>query len=371
MAKLNKLTVKGFKSIKSLEDFELRNLNVLIGANGAGKSNFISLFRLLNNIYHQNLQLYLQKQGGVDSILHFGRKFTNHIHLKFSFEMKKEEFENFYDIELYENHFTSSYELILAPTQDNKMIFENEFVSFLAKSYYHNGHFESPLKDSERLIEYSAKNAIQSWQIYHFHDTSDTAKVKRQHAINDNLALKSDAENLAPYLYMLKANYPNEYQRIVDTIRLVLPFFDDFVQRKSTDLVELEWFQKGRNDTPLKAHILSDGSLRFICLMTLLLQPLELLPDTILIDEPELGLHPYAIAILADVIKQVSEEKQIIISTQSVELVNHFEPNDIVVVNQKEGVSDFERLDNEMLESWLDDYSLGELWKSNLLGGRP
>ena len=170
---------------------------------------------------------------------------------------------------------------------------------------------------------------------------------------------------------MLKDSHIAEYQRIVDTIRLVLPFFDDFVQRENVELVELEWFQKGHFDTPLKAHLLSDGSLRFICLMTLLLQPIELLPDTILIDEPELGLHPYAIAVLADVIKQVSEDKQIIISTQSVELVNHFEPNDIIVVNQENGVSDFERLDNEKLATWLEEYSLGELWTSNLFGGRP
>lgn len=340
MAKLNKLTVKGFKSIKSLEDFELRNLNVLIGANGAGKSNFISLFRFLQKTYQGERLLndFINVQGGVDRILHFGRKHTQDILVELGFD-------------------NITLELKYKLTNDNRLFFYSE------TAYPSQGTIEK----AQNLIEQNILNQ----KIYHFHDTSDTALVKSQSSLNDNLALKSDAENLAPYLYMLKANYPNEYQRIVDTIRLVLPFFDDFVQRKSTDLVELEWFQKGRNDTPLKAHILSDGSLRFICLMTLLLQPLELLPDTILIDEPELGLHPYAIAILADVIKQVSEEKQIIISTQSVELVNYFEPNDVVVVNQKEGVSDFERLDNEMLESWLDDYSLGELWKSNLLGGRP
>lgn len=358
MAKLNKLTVKGFKSIKSLEDFELRNLNVLIGANGAGKSNFIGIFRLLNNIYHQNLQSYLQKKGGIDSFLHFGRKNTEEIYLCFYFAL-------------------NSYEILLSPTLDNKLIFDLEKVYFKGVYYgsktEHLGinHFESPLKDESSTVKNFVKQAIKLWMIYHFHDTSDTAKVKGKHAINDNLALKSDAENLAPYLYMLKAKYRKEYQRIVDTIRLVLPFFDDFVHRENDEFVELEWLQKGHFDTPLKAHYLSDGSLRFICLMTLLLQPLELLPDTILIDEPELGLHPYAIAILADVIKQVSEEKQIIISTQSVELVNHFEPNDVVVVNQKEGVSDFERLDNDKLSSWLEEYSLGELWTSNLFGGRP
>lgn len=340
MAKLDKLTVKGFKSIKSLENFELNNLNVLIGANGAGKSNFISLFRFLRNTYQdeKNFNNYITIQGGVDSFLHFSRKSTQEIVIGLSFVNMA---------------LTLKYKL----TNDNKLFFYDETAI--------------PAQSTITKTQKEIANHINGQKVYHFHDTSDTAKVKGQSAINDNLVLKADGENLSAYLYMLNDKYPNEYQRIVNTIRLVLPFFDEFVIRKNVELVELEWFQKGQPDTPLKAHLLSDGSLRFICLMVLLLQPLELLPDTILIDEPELGLHPYAIAILADVIKQVAEEKQVIISTQSVTLVNYFEPNDVIVVNQKDGVSSFERLDNEKLADWLGDYSLGELWETNLLGGRP
>lgn len=171
---------------------------------------------------------------------------------------------------------------------------------------------------------------------------------------------------------MLSKKYPGEYARIVETIRLVLPFFDDFVHRPGEpEYVELEWVQKGRPDTPLKAHMLSDGSLRFVCLATLLLQPVALLPDTILIDEPELGLHPYAINILADIFKQVAEDKQLIVSTQSVELINELSPDDVIVVDQENGVSTFKRLDEAELSDWLQDYALGELWKRNILGGRP
>lgn len=368
MAKLDKLTVKGFKSIKSLENFELNNLNVLIGANGAGKSNFIGIFRLLNNIYHQNLQRYIKTKGGVDSFFHFGRKNTGELFLKFDFG------NNDFD---YGAVKIDGYSCLLKPTLNNSCLIEQEIMYMFIedRKQVHEWGIgfltdESKIKD-DSLGHMFIQKAFESWKIYHFHDTSDTAKVKGQSAINDNLVLKADGENLSAYLYMLNDKYPNEYQRIVNTIRLVLPFFDEFVIRKNVELVELEWFQKGQPDTPLKAHLLSDGSLRFICLMVLLLQPLELLPDTILIDEPELGLHPYAIAILVDVIKQVAEEKQIIISTQSVTLVNYFKPNDVIVVNQKDGISSFERLDNEKLADWLEDYSLGELWETNLLGGRP
>jgi predicted ATPase len=158
----------------------------------------------------------------------------------------------------------------------------------------------------------------------------------------------------------------------VDTIRLVAPFFGDFVHRQGdAEFIELEWTQKGKPDTPFKAHMLSDGSLRFICLATLLLQPFALLPQTILIDEPELGLHPYAISVLVDIFKQVAEQKQLIVSTQSVELINELSPEDVIVVDQEDGASTFRRFTQEELSGWLEQYSMGELWKRNVIGGRP
>ncbi len=357
MSKVSSLSVEGFKSIRELKNFELNNLNVLIGANGAGKSNFINLFRLLNEIYEQRLQLYVQKQGGPDAILHFGRKTTESIKIHFEFARNGYAFE-------------------LAPTNDNRIVFENERIIFHGDVWESNkllnaGHYEACLKDDRQPVSNYVRAGIKSWKVYHFHDTSDSAKVKQIHSLNDNLSLKSDAANLAAYLRMLKDSYEKEYNRIVSTVRLVLPFFDDFVHRENIENIELEWVQKGKSDTPLKAHMLSDGSLRFICLSTLLLQPIHLLPDTVLIDEPELGLHPYAITVLADILKQVSERKQIIVSTQSVELVNELEPEDVIVVNQKNDESIFERLDNSALSSWLEEYTLGELWKNNIFGGRP
>ena len=357
MSKVSSLSVEGFKSIRELKNFELNNLNVLIGANGAGKSNFINLFRLLNEIYEQRLQLYVQKQGGPDAILHFGRKTTESIKIHFEFARNGYAFE-------------------LAPTNDNRIVFENERIIFHGDIWESNrllntGHYEACLKDDRQPVSNYVRAGIKSWKVYHFHDTSDSSKVKQIHSLNDNLSLKSDAANLAAYLRMLKDSYEKEYNRIVATIRLVLPFFDDFVHRENIENIELEWVQKGKSDTPLKAHMLSDGSLRFICLSTLLLQPIHLLPDTVLIDEPELGLHPYAITVLADILKQVSERKQIIVSTQSVELVNELEPEDVIVVNQKNDESIFERLDSDNLSNWLEEYTLGELWKNNVFGGRP
>jgi predicted ATPase len=173
-------------------------------------------------------------------------------------------------------------------------------------------------------------------------------------------------------LARLHKTFPAAYLRIVDTIKLAAPFFGGFVIRDPLPAtIELEWFEQTDPDTPYKAHVLSDGTLRFICLTTLLMQPTHLLPDTVLIDEPELGLHPYAINLLADMLKQIAETKQVIVSTQSVELLSAFEPEDVVVVERESGTTVLRRLDTAGLKDWLDDYSLGDLWKRNVLGGRP
>lgn len=360
MSSVHSLSITGYKSIRELKDFKLDNLNVLIGANGAGKSNFINLFRLLNEMYEQQFQIYVQKQGGPDALLHFGRGTTERLHAEFYFAR-------------------NGYKFDLVPTADNRLIFERE-ISWFGGVYYSStssavlgtGHNESKLKDAKDGYSPYVRPSVSNWRVYHFHDTSETAKVKQKHPVNDNLRLKADAANLAAYLRMLKDKHESEYQRIVETIRLVAPYFGDFVHRPGDqEYVELEWTQKGRSDTPLKAHILSDGSLRFICLATLLLQPVKLLPDTILIDEPELGLHPYAISVLADIFKQVTEDRQLIVSTQSVELINELSPEDIVVVDQEDGASTFKRFTEHELAGWLEEYSMGEIWKRNILGGRP
>ena len=362
--KINSVTLRGYKSIATLEKFELRNLNVLIGANGAGKSNFISLFKLMAALADGNLQTYVQQQGGPDVLLHGSRKRTEQMDAEIYFKANG-------------SGVANGYRVSLIPTQDNRLIFSRE-ETWINGRYgitslpLGTAHEEAKLKENMQRVSTFVRPAMQSWRQYHFHDTRQTATVKRPHGSNDNMRLKAAADNLAAYLIMLNKDYPEAYKRILDTIKLAAPFFGGFVIREPLpETIELEWFEQADPDTPYKAHVLSDGTLRFICLTTLLLQPEYLLPDTVLIDEPELGLHPYAINLLAEMIKQVAETKQIIVSTQSVELLNAFEPEDIIVVEREQGATVLKRLDSEELGDWLEDYTLGELWKRNILGGRP
>ena len=368
--KLDKLTIKGFKSIRSLEDFELTDLNVLIGGNGAGKSNFIDFFRLLRAMMElplpglgsASLRAYIADGGGSDDFLFNGPKVTEQIET--------------------EMHFgPNAYRFQLSPTADESFLINNE------SRYYEGGDAgwwdigsgnQTPklLRDRKksgvtgpRNIASYIYNSISSWMIYHFHDTSKVAPMRRFETIDDSDYLRFDASNIAPFLLALKDNEAGTYQKIVDTIRLVTPFFNDFVLKPNRkDKVRLRWKHKG-SDYPLKPHHLSDGTIRFICLTTALLQPDP--PSTIIIDEPELGLHPYAIEILAELIQAASRKTQLIISTQSPALVDCFNPEDIIVVNRKEGASTFQRLNKEELTSWLADYSLGDLWRKNIIAGAP
>ena len=361
MPALDKITIKGFKSIRSMEEFELKPLNVLIGANGAGKSNFIGVFKLLNEMVQENLQVYVGKSGGADQLLHYGHKTTEaiHIHLQFG---------------------QNAYECTLT-TAGDALIFEEENVYFHAPKYpspyqkrLRTGYKESVLPERAGEREAIAEHvlaAMQGWKIYHFHDTGESAKIKKLCDLGDNRMLRPDASNLAAYLYLLKEKDPQYYRNICDIIRLAAPFFGDFALRPSPlnpDKIKLEWTEKG-SDAYFDASSLSDGTLRFISLTTLLTQPN--LPQTILLDEPELGLHPYAITVLAGMLKSAATKTQIVVSTQSVTLVNQFDPEAIVVVDRKDGQSTFKRPVKEEIESWLDDYSLGELWEKNLIGGRP
>ena len=356
---LSRVTISGYKSIKKC-DIAFRKTNVLIGSNGAGKSNFISAFSLLQNILEEKLQIFIA-QGGMNSFLYMGRKITDEI-----------SFEAYFG--------KNSYGFELIPTDDNRLMFRKEYFCYYGQyeneSIVSRGTFESKWRAGVKnningyVIPILEK---QNWRVYHFHDTGRNAKVKQEHNVSNNQVLMNDAGNLAAFLYRLKQNYGKNFREIVQTIQLIAPYFFDFVlepQEGNEEHIVLKWQQKECEDI-FNASQLSDGTLRFICLATLLLQPHELQPATIIIDEPELGLHPYAITIFAEMVKQLSDEKQIIVSTQSVEMLNEFDIENVIVVDRGEAGSEFKRLSEEELKAWLEeDYALGDLWKKNILGGR-
>jgi len=353
---LSKIYLKGFKSIADCE-LELGSLNILVGCNGAGKTNFIGFFKMIQQMLNNSLQLHVGRGGGPDAFLHFGRQKTHSIQTRLYFGK-------------------SAYTCELESTQDNRLMFLNESIGGVVSGFKSigKGHFETKVFEGKKTKkDRCVLDAIRDWKIYHFHDTSDTAKVKQLNETHDNEYLRPDGQNLAAYLYFLQKKYKNQYSMIIKTIKLVMPFFKEFYLRPSVlneDKIELMWYQEGENSA-FRAHQLSDGTLRFISLTTLLTQPSEKLPETIILDEPELGLHPFAIVILGAMIRSVSKKKQVIVATQSVELLNEFDPEDVIVVDRNQGASTFRRIQDTELTLWLEEYTLGELWQKNIFGGSP
>ncbi|MDR0219562.1 MAG: AAA family ATPase [Enterobacteriaceae bacterium] len=361
---LDKLTIKGFKSIHQLNEFELKNLNVIVGANGAGKSNLISFFKMLRALIDGTLNRYVRDNGGASDLLFNGNKVTQ----KMAFETR------FGD---------SGFRFNLVSTPANGCAIEDEARYdikgadgwwLLGDSDDGRSKMVAEIENNSADAPYSKPvyDAIASWQIYHFHDTSATAGMRKYEIIQDNKTLRTDASNISAFLLKLKNDAPHEYKSIVNAIRLVTPFFHDFIleprQSGQKEEVNMSWMQKD-SDYPMQPYHLSDGSIRFICLVTALLQPNP--PSTIIIDEPELGLHPAAIVILAEIIQQTAQRTQVIIATQSPILIDQFSVEDIVIVNRKQGASSFERLNEADFSQWLENYSLGELWEKNVIAGGP
>ena len=358
---IDKLTIKGFKSLQDVE-LELGQLNVLIGPNGGGKSNLVSYFDMLRRMVEEDLQIWVVKQGGSDRILTFGSKTTPKFESKIHFG-------------------ANAYQFSLVPAPEDKLAFGDEVVSMPSRPQYAigfgRGHLEANLKSQTRQFPSWPRQAdycyasISSWQVYHFHDTGSTARMKKMHDLRDNQTLHADASNLAAYLYRMQHEFPHIYQEILDLVQQALPFFRDFVLKPEANesgaqSVLLRW--RNRYDyEPFLADQLSDGSLRFICLVTALKQPDP--PSTIIIDEPELGLHPYALTLLGSLFDSAPEEMQIIVATQSVSLVDEVSVDDLIVVELEDGVSTFQRLEESQFNVWLEDFSVGELWDKNVLGG--
>ncbi len=363
--KLDKLTIRGFKSIESLEGFELGDLNILIGANGAGKSNFVEFFRVLQAMIDERLQSYLLENGPSDGYFFNGVGHTKTIKAELQFGV-------------------NAYRFSLKPTAEGGVSIASEETSFQGSQ----GEFsktlsagvpESRLKKMRNRSGYTAQhgvewyvwNSVSDWNVYHFHDTSMTAGMRRDSGIEQTDKLRSSGDNLAAFLLGLREDDHDVYQGIRKTIQRIAPYFDDFVltvkESKAEDQVRLTWKQKGKDYIFSPGH-LSDGTIRFICLATALLQPSP--PSTIVVDEPELGLHPEALSILAGLLRSASKRTQIIAATQSPVLLSEFEPEQVITVDQVDGASRFQRLDADALDAWLDEFSLGELWlKGNVRGG--
>ena len=370
---IDRITVRGFKSIRALDGFRLEPLTVLIGPNGSGKSNLLSVFRMLSAIAQGRFQLFVGDEDGPDSCLFGGRKKTSSIYTTVVFGRGRCRYEVRVDL-VGNTLLIGSEDLVSVEQHLEKPISAREPLSSSAVSYRPSGHYESYIYNQSSLNSFltSLLSSMKSWKIFHFQNTMHESPLRSLWDVNDNRFLRSNGENIAPFIRRIRLHYPEQYRSIVDAIRLVMPTFEDFAYHtEATGRVELEWFHRsvGR-DKPLGPRQLSDGMLRYICLATLFNQPECLQPNPIIVDEPELGLHPFALVLLAEMLKCAADGRQIIVSTQSADLVSEVSAEDVVTVNHRGGESYFERLNGDHLSEWLEEYTLGDLWRMNVIGSR-
>jgi predicted ATPase len=366
-ARLTSLTLRGFKTIRELEDFDPGPLTVLIGPNGAGKTNLISFFRLLSWSLTGGLQEHVALIGGASSLLHDGPAKTQALEARLRIET--EAGKNDYEFRL---AFAGGDTLIFT---EERYQFDRSDMLFSSPPWtrFDPGGRETGLiqrADSGDVTARTILGLLRNIRVYQFHNTSWTARIRTKWSADDGHRLKEDAANLAPFLLRLRNDEPRYYRRITETIRLMLPFFADFELEPEHGKLLLRWRERD-SDVVFSAAQAADGMLRAMALVSLLLQPESDLPNVLILDEPELGLHPYAVSIVAGLLRSASIQVQVVLATQSVTLINHFEPEEVVVVDRRDRESTFRRLDAKSLGEWLEEYSLAELWEKNVLGGRP
>lgn len=362
--RLASIHIKGFRSLADVRIDNLPQVAVLIGANGAGKSNFIRFFEMMSWMLRgQHLAEFVQLQGGADDQLFGGSKNTQSIEAELTMETEQG---------------SNDYQFALTRAHPDRFIFTNEEFRFSRESYptkaswepLGSAHEEARIVTSEHQTARVIVRLLKSCAVYQFHDTSDSSDFKTTWDKEENRFLRAHGGNLAAILFYLEREDPRRFQMICRHISRGLPTFDRFQIEEKHGRVMLRWKAKGMEKT-YGAHLTSDGSLRFFALVTLLNLPAEMLPEVIFLDEPELGLHPAALALVAEMIKSLASERQIIVATQSPLLVDEFGLDEIIVLELQDGRTEVRRLDKDEYRHWLDEYTTGELWQKNLLGGQP
>ena len=366
--KLTKVVIKGYKSIAFDKPvtLSLGAINILLGANGAGKSNIVSFFRMLSFMMSKSFARYVEMTGTANSLLHYGAKRTPFLEANLTFSDEK--------------NSTDYYQFKLTNAAPDRLIITEETVQWHRKGedkpydvIIEPNFRESSLADCKDKVAQSIYWMLSSCKVYQFHDSSSEGPLREACPIETADYLQAYGNNLPSFLYFLREHHKDSYDRIVSYVRDVVPQFQDFYLEPVGNTISLRWTDTSATDYVFNAHQFSDGSIRFIALATLLLQPKGTMPNVIILDEPELGLHPFAITQLAQMIKDASIHSQIIIATQSKDLVDHFDINNVSVVEMEEDklYTTVKTLNEDDYKLWLERYTISELWDKNIIGGRP
>ena len=375
------LHVEGYRRLRSLT-VDLRPLNVLIGANGVGKTSLLEVFSLLGAGAEGRLEPRLASLGGLNEVLTRDRA----THLGFDVRMTSAERAPLnYHLEIAPKG--QSYQIVeealtqhsdpLAPTPFKHIQARGLDVRYstpkhkgLLRPTWEHSPLETALSQVPKMYEEPERfrSRLASCGLYGLIDVSPRSPVRLPQAMRPVTIPGPSGDDLVSYLFFLRESEPARYDVLTDTLEAAFPDFERLsFPPVAAGTLALTWTDVNFQ-SPMYMHQLSEGTLRFLWLAALLQSPS--LPAVMLIDEPEVSLHPYLLCLLVSLLREASLRTQLVIATHSDRLIRFLDPAEVLVCDSTEGETTVTWADTMDLERWLADYTLDELWMMNVIRGR-
>ena len=338
--RIQNLTVRNFRSLVDV-DIPLHPLNVVIGPNGSGKTALIEVLLLLQRDSRRELTEFFDERGGFQAVLsqRSGRAGSTRL------EVQAE---------------------IVNGGPDGGPDDNGRSVYVLAVQGV--GYVYQAAKESYRAAP-SVQEFFAGANYYQFIDVTPRSSVRLPQSLTPASTPGAQGESLYSALYNLRINDLDLYDRLLGIVAQAFPGFKQFeFPVVGAGQVTLTWYDKCCTQ-PFYPNQLSEGTLRFLWLLTLLFTAPR--ASLLLIDEPETSLHPELLRILAALLQEAALETQIVVATHSSDLISWLQPEEVLIADKEDGQTRFTWADTLNLQSWLAEYSLRDLWLMGHLGGRP
>ena len=367
--KLKSLAVSNFRSLADAR-LPLHDLNVIVGPNGSGKTALLEVLHMVHCASQRELSKFLDERGGFQAVLHRtnGRVHDALMQIRIEFDAQSEQ----------KSLDPDTFVMTLADQTVGYVVREALLEKLTPK-----GNREGALRlhggpDTATELAYFAVGGdasppimkfLAGIRLYGALDVGPRSIVRLPQTLTPAQAPGPNGEHLYSALYNLRISAPEIFERLTVLLQQSFPGFKRLeLPVVGAGQVTLAWYERDSN-TPFYANQLSEGTLRYLWLVTILLTPQR--PPLLLLDEPELSLHPALLRLLAALLQDAALTTQIVVATQSSDLIGWLMPEEVLIADKEDGKTLFTWAADLDLKAWLDEYTLRDLWLMGNLGGRP